>query len=296
MTATGAAPRLVVPALVAVTAIWGSTFVMVKDAIATIDVMDFLAWRFGIATVAMVLLRPRAVRRLDRAGRRAGLLLGLTLGAGYVLQTLGLRTASAATSGFITGMFVVFTPLTAGVLLRRRVGGAAWLAVLLAVGGLALLSLRGWSVGTGELLTLGCALAFALQIVGLGEWSRHHDAYALAIVQLAVVAAGCGLVATAGGLDLPDRAGVWLALAVTALLATAFAFVVQTWAQAYLEPTRAAVIMTMEPVFAGLFAVASGDALGARELLGGTLIVAAMLAVEIGPRRGAEGALPRLES
>lgn len=290
------APRAVVPALVGVTLVWGATFVMVKDAIEDIDVMDFLAWRFGVATVAMALLRPRALRSLDPAGRRAGALLGLVLGAGYVLQTLGLRTASASTSGFITGMFVVLTPVTAAVLLRRRVARSAWAAVLLASGGLALLSLHGWAVGAGELLTLGCALAFALHIVGLGEWSRHHGAYPLAVVQLAVVAVGCALAAVAGGIDVPRDASVWVAIGVTSLAATALAFVVQTWAQAHLEPTRAAVIMTMEPVFAGMSAVVAGQSLGLRELAGGALIVAAMLAVELGPRRGAEAAIPRLET
>jgi drug/metabolite transporter (DMT)-like permease len=102
--------------------------------------------------------------------------------------------------------------------------------------------------------------------------------------------------AAPGGIAVPDRLSVWVAIAVTSLAATALAFVVQTWAQAHLEPTRAAVIMTMEPVFAGLFAVLSGRSLGVRELLGGALIVAAMLAVELGPRRGAEGATPRLET
>lgn len=288
--------RAAVPALVGVTFIWGTTFVMVKDAISSIQVMDFLAWRFGLATLAMGLLRPRALRSLDADGRRAGVLLGVVLGLGYVLQTLGLRTASASTSGFITGMFVVLTPLTAAVLLRRRVTRTAWLTVALATTGLALLSLRGWHLGTGELLTLGCALAFALHIVGLGEWSRHHDAYPLAVVQLAVVAVGCTLVASPGGIDVPRRTSVWLAIVVTSLGATALAFVVQTWAQAHLEPTRVAVIMSMEPVFAGGFAVVTGQALGLRELAGGGLIVAAMLAAELGPRRGAEGATARLES
>ena len=294
--ASSTTPRGVVPALVGVTLVWGSTFVMVKDAIETIDVLDFLAWRFGVATLAMALLRPRALASLDRGGRRAGVLLGVVLGAGYVLQTLGLRTASASTSGFITGMFVVLTPLTSALLLRRRITAAAWLAVLLATAGLALLSLRGWHIGAGELLTLGCALAFALQIVGLGEWSRHHDAYPLAVVQLAVVAVGCTIAASPGGIEIPRQASVWVAIVVTSLAATALAFVVQTWAQAHLEPTRVAVIMTMEPVFAGGFALVSGQSLGLRDLAGGALIVAAMLAVELGPRRGAEGATPRLET
>ncbi len=295
---TTTAPRtwVVVAALVAVTAVWGSTFVVVKDAIARMPVLDFLAWRFALAAVLMVVARPRAAARLSPAGRRHGLLLGLALGAGYVAQTLGLRTADAAVSGFITGMFVVFTPLAAAVLLRRAPSRSAWAAVALATVGLGLLSLEGFRVGGGEALTLLCAAAFALHIVGLGEWSSRHDAYALAVVQLAVVATGCGIGAAVGGLSVPRDRDVWLALVVTALLATAVAFVVQTWAQAHLEPTRAAVIMTMEPVFAGVFAAVAGETFGTRKLAGSALILAAMLAVELGPRRGAEGDVPRLEA
>ncbi len=289
-------PIGVVAALVGVTAIWGSTFVVVKDAIGRMPVMDFLAWRFAIATLAMLALRPRSLTRLSPSGRRHGLLLGLSLGAGYVFQTVGLRTADAAVSGVITGMFVVFTPLVAAVFLRRGPGIGAWAAVLLATVGLALLSLKGFHVGTGEALTLLCAVAFALHIVGLGEWSSSHDAYALAVVQLGVVALGCAVGALAGGLTVPPDAEVWGALALTALLATAVAFVVQTWAQAHLTPTRAAVIMTMEPVFAGLFAALGGEAFGARKLVGSALILTAMLAVELGPRRGAEGDVARLET
>ena len=287
---------VVVAALVAVTAVWGSTFVVVKDAIERMPVLDFLAWRFCLAALVMVVARPRVLGRLSRDGRRHGLLLGAALGAGYIAQTLGLRTADAAVSGFITGMFVVFTPLAAAVLLRRRPGAAAWAAVLLATGGLALLSLDGFRIGGGEALTLLCAVAFALHIVGLGEWSSRHDAYALAVVQLGVVGLGCAVGALAGGMSAPPDGEVWLALALTALLATSVAFVVQTWAQAYLAPTRAAVIMTMEPVFAGLFAAVAGEAFGPRKLVGSALILTAMLAVEIGPRRGAEGDVPRLEA
>ncbi|HVE64075.1 MAG TPA: DMT family transporter [Mycobacteriales bacterium] len=286
----------VIAALVAVTAIWGSTFVVVKDAIGRMPVMDFLAWRFALATLAMLILRPRSLSRLSPTGRRHGVLLGLALGTGYIFQTIGLRTADAAVSGFITGMFVVFTPLVAAVLLRRWPSRDAWAAVLLATVGLALLSLQGFHIGTGEALTLICAVAFALHIVGLGEWSSSYDAYALAVVQLGVVAIGCAIGALAGGLVAPPDAEVWGALALTALLATAVAFVVQTWAQAHLAPTRAAVIMTMEPVFAGVFAAAAGEAFGVRKLVGSALILLAMLAVELGPRRGAEGDVARLET
>jgi drug/metabolite transporter (DMT)-like permease len=283
-------------ALLAVTAVWGSTFVVVKDAVDRMPVTDFLTWRFALAALAMVLIRPRSVAQLGRHGRRAGALLGLALGAGYLLQTLGLQTTGAAVSGFITGMFVVLTPLGAALLLNQPPGRSAWIAVALATVGLGLLSLKGFSVGGGELLTLGCAVAFALHIVGLGRWASSYDVYGLAVVQLLAVAAMCAVVAVPGGLVTPPDAQVWGALALTAIAATAVAFVVQTWAQAHLPPTRAAVLMTMEPVFAGVFAVAAaGEHLGARTLLGAGLVLAAMVLTEVGPRRGAEGRVERLE-
>ena len=199
-------------------------------------------------------------------------------------------------SGFITGMFVVLTPLGAAVLLRQPPPPAAWAAVALATVGLGLLSLRGFAVGGGELLTLGCAAAFALHIVGLGRWAARYDAYGLAVVQLLAVTALCGAVAVPGGLAGPPDRGVWGALLLTALAATALAFVVQTWAQAHLPPTRAAVVMTMEPVFGGLFAVGvAGERLGLRMLAGAVLVLAAMVLTEVGPRRGAEGRVERLE-
>jgi len=277
-------------ALLAATGAWGSTFVVVKNAIARMPVMEFLSWRFAIATVLLALVRPRAVARLDRGGRRAGVVLGVALGAGYITQTLGLATTPASVSGFITGMFVVFTPLIAALLLRRPVGRTAWTAAAVATVGLALLSLHGFSLGWGELLTLACALAFALHIVGLGEWSTPTDAVGLAVVQLSTVMVLCAACSGRGLLRPPPDAGVWVALALTAVAATAVAFLVQTWAQAHLAPTRAAIVMTMEPVFAGVFGVwLGGDRLGSRPLLGGALVLAAMLLVEVDPRAQAPG-------
>ncbi len=283
-------------ALVGVTAIWGSTFVVVKRAVETIPVADFLAWRFAIAALAMLLLRPRSVASLGTAGRRAGVLVGLALGAGYLLQTLGLQHTPAAVSGFITGMFVVLTPVVAFALLRERLSWIACAAVVLATCGLALLSLHGWSVGYGELLTLGCALAFALHIVGLGRWAPTFDAYGLAVVQLLTTALLCLVFAAPGGVAVPPSWAVWGALALTALAATALAFVVQTWAQATLAPTRAAVIMTMEPVFAGVFAVLlAGEVLGLRTLAGAGLVLAAMLMIEVGSGPVPPAQVERLE-
>ncbi len=282
--------------LIGVTAIWGSTFVVVKDAVAQMPVMDFLAVRFGVAALVMLAIRPRALAGLGRQGWQQGIGLGLALGLGYVGQTFGLQHTSAAVSGFITGMFVVFTPLIAGLVLRRRIGGGAWSAVGLATVGLALLSLRGFAVGFGELLTLSCAICFAVHIVGLGEWSVRHNAYSLAVVQMLTVAALSTVAAAPGGVSLPPNASVWVAVGITAVLATAAAFLIQTWAQALITPTRAAVVMTMEPVFAGLFGVfVAHEVLGVRGLIGALFVLSAMYFVELGPRHAAEGGIERLE-
>jgi drug/metabolite transporter (DMT)-like permease len=290
------AERLATLALVIVCVIWGSTFVIVKRAVEHMPVMDFLAWRFVIAAACMALVRPRAVAALGPGGRRQGALLGLALAAGYVAQTFGLERTPATVSGFITGLFVVFTPLCGGLLLRERVDGASWAGVVMATAGLALLSLHGLAVSTGAAITLLCAIAFALHIVGLGRWSTPSSAYGLAVVQLATVGAVSVVAAAPDSLRPPPTAAVWGAVLLTAVAATAFGFFVQTWAQAHLAPTRAAVIMTMEPVFAGVFGVDfGGDRLGVRTVIGALLVLAAMFLVEIGPRRGVDATVERLE-
>jgi len=282
---------------------WGATFVVVKDAVDRMPVLDFLAVRFLIAAAVMVTIRPRVVPAITRslgswhkglAGH--GTLLGLALGLGYIGQTFGLQHTSATISGFITGMFVVFTPLIAGALLRRPVGASAWVGVIVATTGLAVISLHGFSIGLGEGLTLLCAVLFALHIVGLGEWSTRYDSYALAIVQLSTVGVLCVIAGAPGGLTAPPDRAAWSAVLITALFATAFAFVVQTWAQTVLSPTRTAVVMTMEPVFAGLFGVlVAGDDLTARIIIGGALVLAAMYLVELGPRHAADARVGGLE-
>ncbi|HWC35728.1 MAG TPA: DMT family transporter [Mycobacteriales bacterium] len=285
-----------VAALVAVTAVWGSTFVVVKDAVERMPVMDFLAWRFAIAAVVMAAVRPRAVGRLDARGRRRGIVLGLALGGGYIAQTFGLQHTPASVSGFITGLFVVFTPLCSAAVLHKRIGATTWLGVTLATAGLALLSLHGVAIGSGAGVTLLCAIAFALHIVGLGEWSSAHDAAGLAVVQLSTVAVVSIVAAAPDSLAPPPDAGVWGAILLTAIAATAVAFFVQTWAQAHLDPTRAAVVMTMEPVFAGLFGVTvGGDALSVRVVVGALLVLVAMYAVELGPRQSADAEFERFE-
>ncbi|RJK94891.1 DMT family transporter [Vallicoccus soli] len=272
--------------LVLVTASWGSTFPLLKDVNERVPVPDFLAVRFAVAAVVLHLLAPRAVARMAPEVRRRAVWLGLAYGAAQLVQTVGLQHTSASVSGFVTGMYVVLTPVLSALLLRQRVAPRVRLAVALATLGLAVLSLQGFAVGPGELLTLLGALLYAVHIVGLGAWATARDAWGLAVVQMAVVSAVCTVAAVPGGIAVPDRTGDWVALLYVALVAGAFALVVQTWAQAHLPPTRAAVVMTLEPVWAAGFAVAfAGEVLGWRTLVGGLLVLAAMYLCEV-PRRG----------
>jgi drug/metabolite transporter (DMT)-like permease len=288
-------PRIAALALLAVAAAWGSTFFLTKDLLTRMDVADYLALRFAIASVALILVHPPAIGRLSRLDRGRGIALGITYGIAQLLQTEGLRHTSASISGFVTGMYVVFTPLLAAVILRHRIGRWAWVAVVLATTGLGVLSLRGFSLGTGELLTLASAGLYALHIIGLGAWSTPANAFGLSALQMLVITAVCGVGAIPGGFTLPSGGGDWAAVLYMALVAGAFALIVQTWAQAHLTPTRAAIAMTMEPVFASTFAVLFGsDSLTWRMLVGGALVVSAMYLVELAPRRKFEAEVQHL--
>ena len=272
---------------------WGGTFLVVQDSVARMPVMDFLAARFTLATLVMLALCPLCVKTLKRIDWLRGVGLGILMGLGYIFQTYGLKYTSASISGFMTGTFVVLTPVMSWLLLRRKPGRNVIIAVVLATIGLALLSLKGWEIGLGEALTLGCALFFALHVVGLGEWSAGCDAYAFAMVQIGTTAVISLIWALPGGLTLPPDGAVWGAVALTAVLATALAFVVQTWAQSLVPATRAAIVMTMEPVFAGLFGVLiGGNQLTLRIIAGAAFVLVAMLLAE-SKRPPPE---PRLES
>ena len=276
------------------TAVWGSTFFLIKDVVARMPVADFLAVRFVLAALVMLALFGRQVLRLGRAQMLRGLLLGLIYGGGQLLQTWGLSMIAPSVSGFVTGMYVVFTPILATVLLRHRMAGIVWLAVLLATGGLALLSLNGLSVNSGVWLTLASALLYGLHIVGLGQWSRSDEAFGMSAVQMVAIAVVCLLATAPHGPVLPPDRSAWLAVLYMALIAGAGAMLMQTWAQAHMPATRAAIVMTTEPVFAAGFAVAFGsDLLTWRMLVGGGLVLAAMYMVELMPRRGGDtGELP----
>ena len=279
--------------LLGMAAVWGSTFFLIKDLLDRVPTLDFLAVRFAIAGVAMVVVAPRALRRLSPTARRRALVLGGLYGAAQILQTAGLAHTPASVSGFVTGLYVVATPLLAAVLLRTRLTAYTWGAVALATAGLGVLTLDGLSIGYGEAITLVAAVLYALHIVALGAWASAEEALGLSILQLLVIAAVC-LVATApDGVVLPQRAGDWLSVVYMALVAGAAALIAQTWAQAHLAPTRAAIVMSMEPVFAAAFAVAlGGESVTWRLLGGGAMVLTAMLVVEARPRRAVEGPDP----
>jgi drug/metabolite transporter (DMT)-like permease len=282
-------------ALLSVTAMWGSTFFLIKDLLDRVPTLDFLAVRFAIAAALLVVVAPRALGRLSSESRRHALVLGLLYGVAQILQTAGLAHTAASVSGFITGMYVVATPLFAALLLRTRITAMTWAAVALATAGLAVLTLEGFAVGYGEALTLVAALLYALHIVGLGAWSRPQEAMGMSIVQIIVIAAVCLLASAPDGIVLPGTLRDWVSVIYMAAFAGAFALVAQTWAQAHLAATRCAIIMSMEPVFAALFAVLfGGEDPTARMLVGGAMVLTAMLVVELLPRRKLEAEVPHI--
>jgi drug/metabolite transporter (DMT)-like permease len=282
-------------ALLAVTACWGSTFFLIHDLLERVPTLDFLAIRFGIASLTLILLAPRALGRLTRESRRQAVVLGCLYGGAQILQTAGLAETPASVSGFITGMYVVATPVFAALILRSRIGGITWAAVVVAMVGLAVLTLGGLSVGYGEALIFVAAMIYALHIVGLGAWSTPQQALGMSIVQLIVITVICTLCTAPNGIVLPTRLDDWLSILYMAVFAGAAAMIGQTWAQAHLPPTRAAIIMSMEPVFAALFAVLlGGESMTIRMVFGGLLVLAAMLLAELGPRGKLEAEVQHL--
>jgi drug/metabolite transporter (DMT)-like permease len=282
-------------ALLGVTATWGSTFFMIKDLLEEVSVLDFLSVRFAMAAVVLWAISPRAVSRLSRDELKHGIVLGLVYGVAQVLQTTGLERTPATVSGFVTGMYVVATPIFAAVLLHERITRTIWVAVVISTIGLAFLSLSGFAVSFGVVIIFVSALLYALHIIGLGLWSRDTNAFGLAVVQTVVIAIVCTVITAPNGIETPVSVQGWTALIYMAVVSGALAMLGQTWAQAHMSSTRAAIIMTMEPVWAAFFAVLfGGESLTGRMLVGGCLVLAAMYIVELAPRRKIEVEVPHL--
>jgi drug/metabolite transporter (DMT)-like permease len=271
--------------LIGIAAVWGLTFPMVQDAVEKLPTMPFLGYRFLAAALVVAIVFRRQLAGLSREGWIAGAIMGFFLTAGYVFQTLGLERTSSSNAGFITGLFVVITPLLAAVVLRERIGNVAWAAAAVSSVGLYLLSgTEGFNTGDG--LVLLCAISFSCHILATGRAAALHDAGALLVVQLTLCGVFCTAVAGAGGeLEVPRGGDVWLALAVTAFVASAVGFFVQTYAQQHASPERTALILASEPAFAGLFGFLLNDErLSALAWSGALLIMAAIVAVELLPR------------
>ena len=270
--------------LLTVSAIWGSAFVVMKDTLQRLDVNSFLTWRFFIATLVMVIIRPRTLKKINKSMAIKGLITGTILGAGYIFQSFGLTMTTVAKTGFITGLYAIFTPLIAAFLLKKHVTRFQWFCVALALAGLLLLSFNGVGLAHGELLgeflVLLSALTFAMHIIALSEWSSGLDTYTLTVLQMAAVTMVTFLASLKSGFHTPPDAGVWRALIYTAIFASAFAFIVQTWTQSFMPATTIGIILTMEYIFAALFGVwLLHEHATFRLILGGTLVIIAMLAI-----------------
>jgi drug/metabolite transporter (DMT)-like permease len=256
---------------------------MVQDAIEELPTLAFLGYRFVAAALLVGIFFGSQLRRLSPEGWRMGLLMGAFLTAGYVLQTYGLEETSASNTGFITGLFVVITPLLGAAVLGQRITRVAWVAAAVSAFGLFLLSGAGDVNLRGDGLVLLCAVAFSAHILATGRAVERHEVGALVVVQLAVAGMACTVAAAfAGQLDRPEGSTVWSALIVTAVVASALAFFIQTFAQRHASADRTALILASEPAFAGLFGWWLADErLGAVEWAGAVLIMGAIVAAEL---------------
>lgn len=278
-------------ALAVVALVWGTTFVVVKRALEDVSPLLFVTLRFTLATAALwIVLRTRQSGKPDaRAEWLGGILSGLTLYAGYALQTGGLALTSPSKSAFLTGLYIVLVPLLAALVYRKRPHPSEWLGVWVASAGVAVLTVPGvdFHFNPGDAMTVGCAVAFAGQILVLEKFSSRGRFERLAVIQLGTVAVTSG--ASFWWMEKPVVAwsgAVIFALLLTSLLATALAFAVQTWAQARTTATRAAVIFSLEPAFAAVMSVAAGAERVTATLAGGCFLILAGIGVaELKPLR-----------
>jgi drug/metabolite transporter (DMT)-like permease len=269
--------------LLFLTVIWGTTFITTRLALNDVTPLMLLGMRFAIGFVVLFVLFFRRMLRVNRRDVIAGVVLGILFFIGNVLQTTGLKYTSAGISGFITAMSVVMVPVFAGAILHEKARPSAVIGIVLATIGLALLSLNGSvGMGLGDLLTLGCAVAFAFHIVYTTKYGPRTEPVVIVAIQLLIgTVASFGLVALTETVPVLTQSAIMAAIYL-GLMATAFAFVMQVYGQRKTTATRAALIYTMEPVFAAFFAyVIAGETLGERGILGCVLILVGMVVAEL---------------
>jgi drug/metabolite transporter (DMT)-like permease len=282
--------RLAVFALLGVGFTWGAAFVLMKDAIEQQPYMDFLATRFTIAALAMILLRPAVSTRFEKGDIKYGAVIGVVLAFGYITQTIGLELTTAATSGFLTGLYVVFTPLIAWLFVRHKVSGRVAIGVLFSIVGLTIFSGAATSIEfqVGQIWLVVCAVLYAVHILLLGHYGKLRNSYRFAMLQILFVAIVTWAFAIVDGYQPPPNFEVWFAVLFTALASTVLAFWIQTWAQTLLDPSRVALLITSEVIFTALLAIGFGqEPLTLAIVIGGGMMLTAMLIVEW-PRKGDE--------
>ncbi|MFM8304030.1 MAG: DMT family transporter [Actinomycetota bacterium] len=274
-------------ALVAAAFLFGTTFPLVADALEDITPFAYLVLRFA---VAVIVLAPFAVLVARREGEdrrllvRVGAVSGLLLFGGYAAQTVGLQYTTPSTSAFLTGLFVIFTPFVEAAIVRRPPPGAVLGSALLATVGLYLLTGADLTLGRGEVLTIVCAVVFAIWIVFQGRYAtRIHPIPFTTAQMVTLVVVGLPAMARQGIGELSATA--WFAVVFTGIACSAMALSLQLWGQRRVPPTRAAMILLLEPVFAGVISFLDGERLGATELLGAAVILGAIALAEVGPRR-----------
>jgi len=266
--------------LLATTAVWGGAFLVMKDSLERQDVYSFLASRFILAAFFMFLYKPRCLQGLSKVFIKRAVLAGVLLGSGFIFQTFGLTKTTVSNTGFITGLYLVFTPLIAWLLLKREIVKMQWSAVFVATIGLYLISFTGISIGFGEALVLISAILFAGQIVALGEWSDGKNTYALTLIQILVSSVIFLTLSLIEGYQLPPDGGVWSAVLFTAFFATFIGFLIQTKAQSVMSATAAGVLLAMEVPFALFFGLYfDNDPVTFRIISGGSLVMIAMALV-----------------
>ena len=267
-------------AMISIAAVWGSSFVVMKDSLERQNVFSFLSSRFILAALLMFLYKPGVFRGLTKKFIYRGIIAGILLGSGYIFQTYGLTKTTVSNTGFITGLYLVFTPLISLIILKRHVLKIQWLAVIVATIGLFFISYNGVTIGLGEILVLISAFIYGAHFVALGEWSDGKNTYALTFIQVATVAALTSIFAFKDGFQVAPDSTVWLAILYTAFFATFIGFLIQTKAQSVMSATVASVLLATETPFAVFFGLYfHNDPLTLRIITGGLLVMAAMALV-----------------
>jgi len=282
-------------AIVGVTAVWGLTFVQVQDALALYPLFAFLAVRFAISSVALAPFAWGSLGSLPREGVLAGIGVGALLAAAYGFQTAGLELTTVSSTGFITGLYVVFTPFIALALFKTSAPRVVWIGVACAVVGLLLLNGAPGGSALGNLLVLASALAAALQIAAMERYAPRYDPRALTFLQMTTCFVAFTAIAVAlGEVEIPRGWTVWGALLVTGIFAGALGYLIATWVQARTTAARAALLFTLEAPFAALFGVLlANEMLGWPGWLGCAVLMAGIVVSEPAAAAALRRFLPR---